>query len=60
MEWLIASAEDYIYYFNKVLFAIFPFAENLDVNEKIFLCVFLIIALQALAVIFEKIYHKLL
>lgn len=59
MEWLIASASNYIYYFNKVLFNIFPFAKNFDYQEKIFFCVLLLIALQALAVLFERMAYKI-
>lgn len=48
-------AETYIFYFDKIIFTIFPFAKNFDFSERMFFCVFLLIALQVIAVVFEKI-----
>lgn len=59
MDWLIVTASNYIYYFNRVLFDVFPFAKDFDYQEKIFFCVLLLIVLQALAVLFERMAYKI-
>lgn len=58
MNILISLGYLYLEMFDKVLFYLFPFAENFDIVGRFAFCFLLIIALEFLAYIFQEIAHK--